>query len=99
MDALGYENVAYRGGNVRIFSVDQAGRYLDDSNLTAEASVHLAEPICGDDDAAAVGQVVIVAILAAINGSAVPGFLRPPGCCREGAPVLPGPTTTALSAI
>jgi hypothetical protein len=42
MGALGYENVAYRGGGtVRIFSV-QAGRHLDDSNVTAEASVPVA---------------------------------------------------------
>jgi hypothetical protein len=72
---------------------------LDDSNLTAEASAHLAEPICGDGDAAAVGQVVIVANLAAINGSASSGILASARILSRRGAGAARSTTTALSAI
>jgi hypothetical protein len=51
---------------------------LGDSNLTTEASVHLAEPICGDDDAAGVGQVA-----ARSNNYGALGYLAMPAAAVE----------------
>ena len=43
IDTLAFEGLAYLGGDVGIFAMDEARGHLDHSHLAAEAAIHLRE--------------------------------------------------------